>query len=97
MVDSRTRYVLHPQAAHRSVGGEVYIVTEDRAFHRLSTATAIDLFMALASGPSTRDDLVTLLCQRFQVSHDRAQQDVDTFLQTLVDRHVAQCVTPPPA
>lgn len=81
-------YAVHPQAAHRAVGGEIFIVTADRAFHRLSVPSAIDLFEAIVHGQGRRDELVGLLVDRYRVGAQQADQDIATFLQTLVDRQV---------
>lgn len=91
MFHADTRFALHPLAAHRLVGGEVFIVTDDRAFHRLDSPTAIDVFQALAEAPqgTTRAELVDLLVGRYQVSTEQAEADVDRFLHTLVERLVA--------
>lgn len=83
------RYAVHPQAAHRTVGGEIFVVTDDRAFHRISTPTAVDLFQALVAGGARRGDLVALLVARYQVQADQAGADVDAFLGSLVERRVA--------
>lgn len=82
-------YAVHPLAAHRSVGGEVYVVTDDRAFHRLAVATAVDLFQTIVQqGGARREELVSLLVARYQVDPPRAGVDVDAFLQTMLDRHL---------
>ena len=61
-----TRFRVHPQAAHRRVGGEYFVVTGDRAFHRLRLTTAVDLFEAIATRPQSRSDLVALLWPALQ-------------------------------
>lgn len=101
MFDADTRFTLHPHAAHRTVGGEVFIVTDDRAFHRLESPTAIDLFQALARAVSAGDgkpgasraELVHLLVGRYDVTPEQAAADVDEFLYTLLERMVAVQVT----
>lgn len=87
-VAGETKYSVHPRAAHRQVAGEVFVITEDRAFHRLATPTAVDLFQALVRGPATQQELVDLLSRRYQVQPDQAQADVTSFLRSLVDRRV---------
>lgn len=82
------RYTVHPHAAHRAVGGEIFIVTADRAFHRLSVPSAIDAFEAIVHGRGLREDLVTLLVHRYQVGAQQADDDIGAFLQTLVDRQI---------
>ena len=91
MATHELRYCLHPQAAHRKVAGEVFIVTGDRAFHRLQTVTAVDLFDSLAQSAAgmSADELTALLLQRYDVSETTARADVATFLQTLLARQLA--------
>lgn len=86
--DPRVRYALHPQLAHRAVGPEVFLVTDDRAFHRLSSTTAVELFEKLKQGECRRDELVATLTERYEVSPERAAEDVDAFLQSLLERLV---------
>ena len=88
-----TRFRVHPQAAHRRVGGEYFVVTGDRAFHRLRLTTAVDLFEAIATRPQSRSDLVALLCSRYRVEADVAGRDLDAFLTDLVDRQLI-CAEP---
>ena len=83
------RYHVHPEAAHRLVGGEVFVVTADRAFHRLHTPTAIDLFQRLAAGPVSAAELVSFLTARYAVSSTDAAGDVAAFLGTLLERRLA--------
>ena len=83
------RYAVHPLAAHRTVGGEIFVVTDDRAFHRISTPTAVDLFKALGTAGARRDDLVALLVGRYRVQAEQAGADVDEFLASLVGKRVA--------
>ena len=88
---TENRYRLHPQAASRKVAGEVFVVTDDRAFHRLHVATSVALFDALAgtaNGVSPRE-LTELLLREFDVTPDQAAQDVADFLAALLARHLA--------
>ncbi len=96
---TQIRYRLHPQAAHRKVGGEVFVVTGDRAFHRLHTATAIELFDALAitdDGVSA-EELTALLRRDYDVSDALAQKDVAEFLDLLLSRQLAVPATSVPS
>ncbi len=94
---TQLRYRLHPQAAHRKVAGEVFVVTGDRAFHRMQTATAIALFDALgqAEAGATAAELVAALRQQFDVNKVMAENDVADFIETLVTRQLAVPVHPP--
>jgi hypothetical protein len=79
---------VHPQAAHRHVAGEIFVVTDDRAFHRIRVRTAVEVFLSLATGPKSRDYLVSVLCQRFQVEAAQAARDLDVFLADMVERRL---------
>ena len=86
------RYHLHPQAAHRKVAGEIFVVTGDRAFHRLHAATAVELFDALsqAKAGASVEELTRLLVQQYAVSEPQAREDVTAFLATLLERRLAE-------
>lgn len=90
---SRSHVALNPTAAAREVGGEVFIVTEDRGLHRLESATAVELFRALRAGTTRRDSLVERIVAEFDVSPEVAGADIDQFLETLVERRIAVRVT----
>ena len=94
---TQLRYRLHPQAAHRKVAGEVFVVTGDRAFHRMQTTTAIALFDALgqAEAGASPGELVAALCQQFDVTKATAENDVADFIATLVTRQLAVPVDAP--
>ena len=84
---------LHPQASYREVGGEVFVVTADRSFHRLAVPTAVDLFRLVARGAVSRDSLVDHLTCHYDVTAARAAADVDAFVETLVARQIAVAAT----
>ena len=87
------RYRLHPQAAHRKVAGELFVVTADRSFHRVQASTAVELFDALAQNDgATRDELVSLLTHGYDVTRATAEADVAAFLDTLLARQLAVAV-----
>ncbi len=91
MATTEIRYRLHPQAAHRKVAGEVFVVTGDRAFHRMQNATAVDLFDALACADAgaTAEELTALLLHTYDVPEHEARADVAAFLETLLARQLA--------
>lgn len=88
-VVSGVRFALHPQAAWRDVGGEVFVITDDRGFHRLRTPTASDLLRALAAGTGDPAALAAALTAKYQVDFGTARADVDAFLATLVAKRIA--------
>ena len=90
-------YALHPQAAWRTVGSEVFVVTHDRAFHRLREPSAVDLMRAIAAGQVREPELVALLLRNYAVDAATAAADVSQFLHILTERHIAVAtpVAPP--
>lgn len=80
---------LHPRAAWRTVAGEVFVVTDDRAFHRLAVPSATAIFAALEQGPTDLDAIVAQLCERFEVEAGVARREADRFVRTLLDRGIA--------
>ena len=81
-----TRFSLHPKVAVRAVAGEIFLVSDDRAFHHAHLPTAIDALSALREAPRTADELVELITSRYAVDDDTARQDVSEFLQILQER-----------
>lgn len=88
--DTAVRYRVHPLAAHRCVGGEVFVVTDDRAFHRLLPGTAVDVFEAIAAGTADAVALAGLVAARYDVGLARALADILLFLDELVVRRVLE-------
>lgn len=93
-------YSLHPRAAHRSVAGEVFVVSEDRGFHRLHGATSVALFGALRdsldSTGVTVEELTSLLTAQFEVDVETAHADVVMFLNRLESKGIAVSRDPAP-
>lgn len=85
---------IHPRAAWRNVGGEVFVITGDRAFHRLAAPTAVDLIKRLAAAPATVSELAELLVRDYQVDAATARQDVTTFVGTLLAKQIATAHEP---
>ena len=87
-----SRYALHPKVAVRAVAGEVFLVSDDRAFHHAHLPTAVDIINALREKPRTAAELANLISDRYEVEPAQAARDVDTFLKMLVERMVAHPV-----
>ncbi len=85
---------IHPRAAWRNVGGEVFVITGDRAFHRLAAPTAVDLIKRLAAAPATVSELAELLVRDYQVDAATACLDVTTFVDTLLAKQIATANEP---
>ncbi len=94
MVAQSPTYSVHAAAALREVGGEFFIVTDDRSLHHIHTPTSVALFGALRGGDRTSIDLAALLHERFEVSDETAQRDVDRFLDDLVERRIIVRIEP---
>ncbi|MBM4344763.1 MAG: PqqD family protein [Deltaproteobacteria bacterium] len=86
---------LHPRAAWRSVGGEIFVITADRAFHRVAVPTAVDLIEQLAAAPARVDALADRLVRDYEVDRATALRDVVTFAECLVAKHIAVPVDSP--
>ncbi len=54
-------YRLHPEAAIREVAGEIFVVTDDRAFHHAHIPTAIETLAAVRERGRSLDELVELI------------------------------------
>ena len=88
----QAQFRLHPRAAWRSVGGELFVITEDRAFHRVAAPTAVDLVRRLAQSAATPAELADQLVRDYQVDAATAQRDVATFVDALLHKHIAIAV-----
>lgn len=82
------KYTLHPKVAFRAVAGEIFLVSDDRAFHHAHLPTAIDALKALRMAPQSEDDLVALVTHRYSVDATTARADIRGFLQILRDRMI---------
>lgn len=94
--NKQLQYKLHPEAAHRSVAGEVFVVTADRAFHRMQSPTAHAIYEILAAGPATAAQLSEMVHSRYAVAPSVANRDVAAFLSVLVERGLAVAETSAP-
>ena len=88
MAGESPTYSVCATAALRQVGGEFFIVTDDRALHHIHTPTSVALFGALRGGGLSARDLSALLHERFEVSAETARRDVEKFLEDLVERQI---------
>ena len=83
------KYQLHPQAAFRRVGEDVFVVTDDRALHQFTNATATTVFAVLAEGPASLSGLAEALSRSFEVDRAQALLDLEPFMAILVTRRIA--------
>ena len=90
---STTRAALRPGLIHRAVGGEVFVLMGDSTVHWLKNATAVALWQLIAAAGSrgaTVDALVAALCDSYEVTRLRAEQDVGAFLADLAGKRVIE-------
>ncbi len=80
------KYRLRDEAAYREVGETVFVVTADRALHKMANPTALAIFRTLESGPASVDELASTLTRRFDVDNATARADAQAFITTLVER-----------
>jgi hypothetical protein len=95
LVPASVRFAVHPRAAWRKVAGEYFVVTPDRSFHRLTTATAVSTFAALTAAPATQHELVAAVVRQFEVTPAQAETDLRDFLATLLQRQVVTALETP--
>ncbi len=86
---ANTRFALLPSAAYREVAGEIFVITADRAFHRLQTESAVLLFRLLSRGPRSAQELQDALVAHFDVDAATAHHDIAEFLLILEQRQIA--------
>ncbi len=81
-------YSWNPQVSYRVVGGEVFIITVDRAFHRVQVPSAVDIVLALSQAPKVLSELVILVTTKYRVEKAQATADLEAFLQLLVAQQI---------
>jgi len=73
----------------RAIGGEIVIMTADgRKIHTLNNVGSA--IWELSDGTRTIGEIMSLICERFDVSSEVAQADVLEFAEQLVDKNVLQ-------
>jgi hypothetical protein len=73
----------------REVEGEVIALEGRTATYLAANPSGAFLWRALAKG-ATREQLVAGLADRFAIDRIRAAEDVDSFLQELVDQNLLE-------
>ena len=75
--------------AWREYDGEVVIMSEDGSrIHSLNKVAS--LIWELADGKVKISDIITRVCDRFDVQESMAQVDTLEFIQQLIDKHLLQ-------
>lgn len=77
------RFALHPHARFRVIDDEGIFVLQESGEVLVVNRVAASVVSGVRQGAST-DELVATLVGRFDVSEDRARQDVDSLLRDLV-------------
>lgn len=73
----------------RVIGGEVVILTADG--HEIHTLNRVgSAIWELADGTRNIKEIITLICERFDVDFEGAQTDVLEFAEQLVGKNILQ-------
>ena len=83
-----TKYALHPKLAYRAIAGELFVVSEEGAFHHAHLPTAVDILSSLRDTPQSTEELVALITKKYNVETATAGQDVKEFLEMLQTRKI---------
>ena len=84
--DTQERWAINENLVTRSVGGQVFILLPDSTMHILENESAVFLYNALRRDSETGTTIAELcegLVADFQVSPERAAQDVGKFVRDL--------------
>ncbi|MCB9738996.1 MAG: PqqD family protein [Deltaproteobacteria bacterium] len=87
--NNEIRYRLRDDAARREVDGEFFIVTADRAMHRIAARSGVSVLRLLAERPHSVAELTDALAPRFDAEVATIRHDVETFVATLAARGIA--------
>ncbi len=83
-----TTYQIAQGIAFRLVGGEAFIVTPNRAMHRVRSKSGVTILAELRSGPQTRDALVASMRAQFRGDSETITATVDAFVAQLVAQEI---------
>lgn len=79
-----------PEVAFRVVGGEAFLVTPDRAMHRVTAASGVVILEALQARAHTHATLLAEVASRFRGETEQIERDTDGFLADLLARGVVE-------
>jgi len=77
------RFALHPHARFRVIDDEGIFVLQESGEVLVVNRVAANVVRSVREGATT-EELVASLVGRFEVSEDRAREDVDTLLRDLL-------------
>lgn len=92
---------MHERVAYREVGGQAFLVTTDRAMHRVRAASGVAIVKALREGPLTLAELTRRMQSAFRGDPDEIAATTAAFVAQLagkgiVVREPAAANEPPP-
>lgn len=92
---SSDEYVMRcDELAWRIYDGEAVLMSEDGSqIHMLNKVSSF--IWELADGKATVGNIVTKICDRFDVERDTAQADTVEFIQELVDKNLLKVSSQP--
>jgi hypothetical protein len=80
---SEKRYKINKDAAWRTVGAELFVVTADGSLHNIKEDSGLFLWKTLEKG-ATVSELILALTENYEVDEQTAAKDVGEFVETLV-------------
>lgn len=85
-MDSTTEYILNKKIACRTIADETIIIGIEQGEVHLLNDTATTMWQALEKAPQSINSLVNLITSLYNVSNTVAQQDVQEFVTTLLEK-----------
>jgi hypothetical protein len=73
----------------REIDGEVVAIDLDASTYLGTNESGVYLWRRLAEG-TTREELVAELVERFGIQRERAETDVDRFIEALIARNLLE-------
>jgi hypothetical protein len=87
MTSSDVYPVLHPQAISRTVEGEAVIVLPESGQVAVLNEVGTQVW-ELADGQHSVEEIVASVVEAYDVSPDQAREDVDAFVQELIEKRM---------
>jgi hypothetical protein len=76
-----------PDTVSRIIGEEAVIILPELGELKVVNEVGARLWN-LVDGQKTVADLVDIICEEYDVDHDRGKQDVLNFLQQMIDKRI---------
>jgi len=71
----------------RRIGDDIVIIKEDELFSHILNKTA-SVIWEMCDGKNSIDDITSKICERFEVSYDEANADVNKTIKVLTKANV---------